>query len=151
MRRGLPVSSPWPARALVVLRVCLGIFLIAKSTGKFGWLFDSTPLTDKLTTWSAKPDAIALSRAYAHFLLPGAPIFARLALVGELGAGIALVAGFQTRAIAALAALMILNFHLATGGLVSWDFLFDPSGFVVVSALAAVALGAQHLPLSVTR
>lgn len=46
---------------------------------------------------------------------------------------------------------MILNFHLATGGLVSWDFLFDPSGLVVVSALVSLALGARDLPLSVTR
>ena len=35
------------------------------------------------------------------------------------------MAGFYTRAIAAIAALMILNFHLATGGLVSWDFLLS--------------------------
>jgi hypothetical protein len=44
---------------------------------------------------------------------------------------------------------MILNFHLASGGLVSWDFVSDPSGLVVVSALASLAIGARHLPMSV--
>lgn len=149
MRPVLPVSSPWPARALVLLRVSLGIFLIAKSTSKFGWVLDATPLTNRLVAWSANQDAIELSRSYAHLLLPGAPIFARAALVGELGGGIALIAGFQTRLVSALAALMILNFHMASGGLVSWDFVFDPSGLVVVSALATLALGARDLPLSV--
>lgn len=35
MRRSIPSSSPWPARALVLLRLSLGVFLIVKSTGKF--------------------------------------------------------------------------------------------------------------------
>ena len=62
-RRAVAVSSPWPARALVVLRVCLGAFLIAKSTTKFGWLLDATPLTTRLLAWSANEEAIALSRS----------------------------------------------------------------------------------------
>ena len=153
MRRSVSASpsSVWPARALVVLRVCLGVFLIVKSSSKFGWVLDSSPLTARLTKWMAKEDAVEVSRWYAQFLLPGAPIFARLSLIGELGGGIALIVGFHTRLIAALAALMILNYHLATGGLINFEFLSDASGLVVVSALITLALGGGGLPLSVTR
>jgi uncharacterized membrane protein YphA (DoxX/SURF4 family) len=131
-------------RALMLLRVCLGIFLIIKAIGKFGWLLDSSPLTARLTAWAAKPGSIALSRAYAELLIPAAPVFARMALLGELGGGIALIAGFKTRIVAALAVLMIVNYHLASGGLISYDFLADASGLVVVAALSALALGARR-------
>jgi hypothetical protein len=86
---------------------------------------------------------------YASALITGSALYARLALIGELGGGIALVVGFKTRIVAALAALMILNFHLATGGLIAWDFLSDASGLVVVVALIALAIGGRKLPLSV--
>ena len=149
-RRAVPAPL-WPARALVLLRVSLGVFLIVKSTSKFGWVLDSSPLTERLTKWEVNEHTIALSRWYAHFLLPGAPVFARLSFIGELGGGIALIAGFQTRLIAALAALMILNYHLATGGLVDFEFLSDASGLIVVAALVTLALGGRALPLSVSR
>lgn len=130
-------------RALVLLRICLGVFLIVKSINKFGWLLDTSPLTARLTAWAANPESIGISRAYAELLIPAAPVFARLALIGELGGGIALIAGFRTRIVAALALVMILNYHLASGGLLAYDFLTDASGLVVVSALAALAWGGK--------
>jgi uncharacterized membrane protein YphA (DoxX/SURF4 family) len=130
-------------RALVLLRICLGVFLIVKSIGKFGWLLDPSPLTARLTAWAAKPESIGISRAYAQMLIPAAPVFARMALAGELAGGIALIAGFRTRIVAALAVLMVVNYHLATGGLIAYDFLSDASGLVVVAALAALALGSK--------
>lgn len=141
--RGGGTAAGAPGRALMLLRVALGIFLIVKSISKFGWLLDPSPLAERLAAWAADPDSIALSRAYARMLIAGAPVFARLALLGELGGGIALIAGFRTRIVAALATLMILNYHFATGGLIAYEFLSDASGLVVVAALIAIALGAR--------
>jgi len=42
-------------------------------------------------------------------------------------------------------------FRRKTPGLVSWDFLTDASGLVVVTVLIALALGGRDLPLSVAR
>lgn len=132
-----------------MLRVALGVFLIMKSTTKFGWLMDGAPLIARLTAWSADPDAFWLSGSYARMLLPGAPVFARLVLFGELAGGLALLAGFWTRPVALLAMLMILNYHLASGGLVAMDFLSEASGLVVVASLLALAFGGRNLPLSI--
>ena len=144
------VASPH-ARALTLLRVAVGVFLLVKCSGKIGWIVDAEPLVSRLTRWAANEEAIGVSRWYAGLLLPGAWAFARLSFAGELGAGLALVAGFHTRVIAALAALMILNFHLATGGLISTDFLSDASGLLCVAALAALVVGGRNLPFGVTK
>ena len=130
-------------RAFVLLRIALGVFLLGKAVGKVGWLLDSAPLTQRLTAWAADPESIDISRAYARLLIPGAAVFARMALVGELGGGLALVAGFRTRIVAALATLMILNYHLASGGLIAYEFLSDASGLVVVAALVSLALASR--------
>jgi uncharacterized membrane protein YphA (DoxX/SURF4 family) len=132
-----------------VLRVALGVFLIMKSTTKFGWLMDGSPLTAKLADWAVRPEVFWLSNWYAEVLVPGAPLFARLVLFGELGGGLALIAGFWTRPVALIATLMILNYHLASGGLVAMDFLSDASGLVVVAALLALAFDGRNLPLSI--
>jgi uncharacterized membrane protein YphA (DoxX/SURF4 family) len=78
-------------------------------------------------------------------------VFARLSLIGELGGGIALIVGFQARTVAILAALMVLNYHLATGGLVNFEFLSEANGLVTVAALLTLAIGGGNLPWSVTR
>ena len=132
-----------------MLRVALGVFLIMKSTTKFGWLMDGSPLTAKLADWAVRPEVFWLSNWYAEVLVPGAPLFARLVLFGELGGGLALIAGFWTRPVALIATLMILNYHLASGGLVAMDFLSDASGLVVVAALLALAFDGRNLPLSI--
>jgi uncharacterized membrane protein YphA (DoxX/SURF4 family) len=132
-----------------VLRVALGVFLIMKSTTKFGWLMDGSPLTARLADWAVRPDVFWLSNWYSEVLVPGAPLFARLVLFGELAGGLALLAGCWTRPVALLATLMILNYHLASGGLVAMDFLSDASGLVVVAALLALAFDGRNLPLSI--
>lgn len=150
MSRGGGGGSVWGGRALVLLRVALGVFLIMKSLSKWGWLMDATPLATKLTAWSTRADVAAASRSYAHLLIPGAPVFGRLVLLGELGGGLALIGGVWTRPIAVLSALMVLNFQLASGGLLTVDFLADSSGLVVVAGLFALGLGGRNLPLSIT-
>jgi hypothetical protein len=45
----------------------------------------------------------------------------------------------------------VADYRAATSDLISWDFLFDASGPVVVFTLVALAIGGRNLPLSVTR
>lgn len=129
-----------PRAALTVLRICLGVFLTAKGLDKLSFLLDSSSLTDRLIRWSQDRESLALSRWYAEALIPAAPLFARLVLLGELGGGLALIAGYRTPVVAALCALMIVNFHLATGSLPTAEFLTDGGGFFVVATLVVVAL-----------
>ena len=82
--------------------------------------------------------------------MPGAPLFARLVPLGELAAGAALVAGYQVRLAAAVALLMILNFHFAMGILFQSAYLTNGFGLPVVGGLSALAIGAQRQPFSVS-
>ena len=153
----MPSSSPDAPQARsaqaigwLVLRVALGVFLIDKGLGKLPWLFESAPLAHRLTEWAARENVAEISRWYAHLLIGGAPLFARLSLLGELGGGVALVLGFRTREVAALSALMILNYHLASGGLIVPSFISEANGLATVGALIALAIGARNLPYSLT-
>ena len=139
-----------PGTGLAVLRICLGVFLFAKGLGKLDFLFDSTSLANRLTHWSQDEELLALSRWYSGMLIPAAPVFARLVLVGELGGGLALMAGYRTPIVASLAALMIVNFHLATGSLLTEGFLTDGSGFPLVAALMVLTLTGGDLPWRLT-
>ena len=140
-----------PGTALSLLRICLGVFLIAKGLGKLDFILDSTSLVERLVRWSHNEGLHPLSRSYSQALIPGAPILARLVLVGELGGGLALIAGYRTSVVALLAALMVANFHLATGSLFTVEFLTDANGFIAVAALIALALGGRDLPWRLTK
>jgi uncharacterized membrane protein YphA (DoxX/SURF4 family) len=83
--------------------------------------------------------------------MPGAPLFARLVLFGELASGAALVAGFRVHLAAGVALLMVLNFHFASGVMFQWGYLTNGFGLPVVGGLAALALGARRLPFSISR
>ena len=108
-------ASP-QARGLRALSVLLGVFFLFQGLGKVGWLTNPSPLTDQLTGYLE--NANAWNRAYLERVcIPGAPIFARMVLLGELATGVALISGAWTRSAAAAALLMILNFHFA-GGLI---------------------------------
>jgi uncharacterized membrane protein YphA (DoxX/SURF4 family) len=111
---------------------------------------DSEPLASRLREWlETAPRA---SRWYLETIaLPGAPVFARLVLVGELAAGAALVAGFQVRLAAALAFLMVLNFHFAADVLFHYSYLTNPYGLPVLGGLLALAIGGARLPFGLSK
>jgi uncharacterized membrane protein YphA (DoxX/SURF4 family) len=127
--------------ALVILRVSLGVFLIAKGLDKLAWFTHPAILGVKLDAFMAK--ATPLNRWWVALLLPGVALFARLVPFGELAGGLALIAGRYSRLAATLAFLMVLNFHLATGALFHRDFLTDAQGFPVLGGLLAVALAGR--------
>src|SRR5579862_7317367 len=123
---------------LCVLRVSLGIFMLAKGLDKLAWFGDANILGGKLHAFLAK--ATPGNRWWVTLLIPGTALFARLVPAGELAAGVAFIVGRYTRFAAILSFLMILNFHLATGALFRYDFLSDGQAFPVLGGLVAVAL-----------
>ena len=89
-------GSSSQGRGLAVLRILLGVFFIFEGLSKLGWLADSGPLSERLAGYLR--DAAPAARWYLETVaIPGAPIFARAVVLGELGAGMALVLGVWTR------------------------------------------------------
>jgi uncharacterized membrane protein YphA (DoxX/SURF4 family) len=146
----MSISEGSVAGGLRVLSLFIGVFLISMGFGKLGWLTDSSLLVAELRGWWG--NAPALSRWYIDTAaMPGAPLFARLVLFGELASGAALVAGFRVRLAAGVALLMVLNFHVASGVMFQWAYLTNGYGLPVVGGLAALAIGALRLPFSMSR
>jgi uncharacterized membrane protein YphA (DoxX/SURF4 family) len=137
-------SNAWGLR---VLSLFLGVFFLFMGLDKLAWLFDPGLLTKQLSEWLATGPAA--KRWYLQTVaLPGAPIFARLVLIGELATAAALLTGFQTR-LAALAGLfMVLNFHFAMGVLLQYSYLWNGYGPPVLGGLLALAIGGAGLPFS---
>ena len=137
-------------RGLTAVRICLGVFFLAEAVGKAGWLLDSSALVKQLTGWLAT--AGSYNRWYLEQVcLPGAAIFARMVLVGETATALALILGAYTRSAAALALLMVLNFHVASGTVFKLSFLNSGYGLPVVGGLLALAIGGASLPWSLKR
>ncbi len=135
------------AWGLTVLRICLGIFFLAESASKHGWFMNPGALAGQLNGWLQNPHP--WSRWYLEtVVLAAVPVFARLVPLAELATGVALVAGFWTRLAAALAFLMVLNFHVASSLLFQYRFLSSGYGLPVLGSLLALAIGAKGLPWS---
>ena len=130
-----------------VVTVCMGVFLIAMAMNKVAWLGESSLLQDRFLNW--RPTAAPVVQWYLdHVAIPGAPLFARLVPLGEMSAGIALVAGYRVRLAAALALFMIVNFQFATGAFFDTAFLRDGTGLPVMGGLLAIALDQSRPPWS---
>jgi uncharacterized membrane protein YphA (DoxX/SURF4 family) len=143
-------ASSTQGTGLTALRLFLGVFFLFEGIGKLGWLLDASPLTAQLTGYLAS--ANNWSRWYLETVcIPGAPVFARLVLFGELATGIALISGAYARVAAAVAFLMVLNIHFASGALFQYRFLTNGYGLPVLGGLLALAIGAVNLPLSLRK
>ena len=135
------------AAALRVLSMSMGVFFLFMGLDKIGWLADSGLLTTQLRGWHET--APAPSRWYLETVaMPGAPVFARLVLVGELAVGLALIAGFRVRLAAIAGLFMVLNFHFAMGVLLRYSYLWNGYGPPVLGSLLALAIGGAHMPFS---
>ena len=114
------------------------------------WLSDSTMLTRRLQEWRGMVRPLA--RWYLDTVaIPGAPIFARVVVLAELAAGTALILGVKIRLAAALALLMVLNFHLASDLVFRYNYLINAYGLPILGGLLALAVGGTRLPFSVSR
>ena len=128
--------------SLIVLRISLGVFMVAKGLEKLAWIAHPNILAGRLDAFLAK--ATPANRWWVTLLIPGAAVFARLVPFGEMAAGVSLIFGRYSRLAATLAFLMILNFHLATGALFRWDFPSDGQAFPVLGGLLAIALSGRR-------
>ncbi len=135
------------AAGLTTLRIALGVFFVFEAVNKLGWLADGGILTAQLQEWLR--NALPSNRWYLETVaLPGAPIFARLVVAGELALGLALILGVWIRVAALVGFLMVLNFHVASGRLFQYAFLTNGYGLPVLGGLAALAIGGSKLPWS---
>ena len=138
------------ARGLRVVSLFMGIFCLFMGFDKVGWLADSGILVTQLREWL---EAAAYARRWylETIAIPGAPVFARLGLVGENAVGLALLAGFRTQLAALAGIFMVLNFHFAMGVLLQFSYLWNGYGPPVLGSLLALVVGGAHLPFSVSR
>jgi len=138
------------AYGLRALGLMLGGFFIVNGLDKLAWFADSSILAQRLEGWLQ--DAVPSTRWYLETVAaPGVPLFARLVPLAELSTGVALILGFWTQLVAALAFLMVANFHFARGFFYEWEFLMDGTGLPVLGGLLVLALGGLRLPFSVSR
>lgn len=147
--KGMPTGGA-SATGMRVLAFMLGLFFIFNAVDKAAWITDGSILEERLRGWLEQGPPT--TRWYIETLaMPGVPLFARLVPLAELSVGAALILGFWTRLAAAVAFLMVVNFHLARGFIVDPTFLIDGTGFPVLGGLLALAIGGSRLPLSVSR
>lgn len=137
---------------LTIIRIALGVFFLFEGIGKLGWFVDSGILAGRFHGWLADAAAGSTSRWYLeHIAIPGTAVFARLVPIGELAAGVALIAGVWTSLAAFLAFLMVLNIHVASGALFKYAFLTNGYGLPVLGATLGLAIGGVRLPFSLRR
>jgi uncharacterized membrane protein YphA (DoxX/SURF4 family) len=145
----LQISTGSNASGLRVLSLFLGTFFLFMGLDKLAWLTDAGLLTKQLNEWLAASPAP--SRWYLQTIaIPGASVFARLVVLGELGCGAALLAGFQPRVAALVAIFMVLNFHFAMGVLLQYSYLWNGYGLPVLGGLLALVIGGVRLPFNVS-
>ena len=138
------------ASALRILSLVMGVFLVFMAIDKILWLTDTAFLTSRLYEWlqTARPP----NRWYLeNVAIPGAPLFARLVMLGELATGAALICGFRVRMAAGVALFMVLNFHFASDVLFHYSYLTNGYGPPVLGGLLALAIGGARLPFSVSK
>jgi uncharacterized membrane protein YphA (DoxX/SURF4 family) len=137
------------ARALLAVRIGLGLFFIFEFITKVGWLEDSGPLTRQLEGWLA--NAGPYNRSYVQGIcLPLAVIWARVVPIAQLLGGLAILLGAWMRPAAIASIAMVLNFHFARGAIFRQSFLNNAYALPVLGGLVALAL-CGPLPLSLTK
>jgi len=128
--------------ALLLLRVCLGVFMFFFGFDKASWLVDATPLATQLASWLL--EAPPASRWYLERIIPGAPVFARVVPLGAMVAGIALALGFWTRIAAAISLVVVLSLQLGAGSMFRYAYLMDAGGLPLVGGLLALMIGGER-------
>jgi uncharacterized membrane protein YphA (DoxX/SURF4 family) len=125
---------------LALLRIGTGLSLIMTGLQKLAWFGSSGPLEQKLADWAQHP-ANDLVAKYLAFASHHAGLFARLTVLGELGLGALLIAGFLTPLAAILAFLMVLEFQFASGSMFALTYLRGQSGLVYLLVFPVLFFG----------
>lgn len=111
---------------LAFLRIAAGLSLAGAGLHKLGW-FTHPALQDVFAQWAAKAHNPLVAK-YLALVAPHQSVLSKVVVVGELGLGALLVAGFLTPMAALLAFLMVANFHFASGQMFSLEYLTGQSG-----------------------
>jgi uncharacterized membrane protein YphA (DoxX/SURF4 family) len=143
-------ASTGSGAGLRALSVAIGTFILFMGIDKWSWLTDATVLASRFQEWLET--APAASRWYLqNVAIPGTAIFARLVPIAEMALGTALIVGLETRRAAALALIMVINFHFASDVLFHYSYLTNAYGLPVLGSLLALAIGGSRLPLSLSK
>ena len=133
-----------------ILRICIGIFFLFEGIGKIRWFTDTSLLTAQLAGWAQAVPGGSWSHLYLERVaIPYSSTFARLVPLGEITAGVAMVAGFWTPFFALVAFFMALNFQFASGALFKYSFLTSGYGLPVLGSTLALAVGGVRQPWSI--
>ena len=132
---------------LALLRIAAGVSLIGPGLHKLSW-FMKPALEPQLASWISHAPNVAVAK-YLQFLIPHSHWLARVVVVGELGLGAMLLAGLLTPLAAALAFLMVANFHFASGAMLSLDYLTGQDGLVYLLLFPVLLLGRAGLAVGV--
>jgi uncharacterized membrane protein YphA (DoxX/SURF4 family) len=133
--------------ALALLRIAAGVSILGPGLRKLSWLMKPA-LEPQLASWISHAP-IPLVSQYLHFLIPYSNLLARVVVIGELGLGTLLIVGFLTPLAAALALLMIVNFHFASGAMISVDYFTGQDGLVYLLIFPALLFGRAGAALGV--
>ena len=135
---------------LVIIRLCLGVFLIFQAVAKLRWFMDPSILDGQLSLWLMNADAGSISQVYLQRIaIPGVQLFARLVPLGEFFCGAALLAGFSTSLFALIAFVMVFNYQIASGAMFELSFLANRSALPVLGSTLGLAIGGVRLPWSI--
>ena len=105
-------------------------------------------LSEQLAGWehSVRPGSFS-AQYLQRAAIPFAGVLARVVPVGQITAGLAMIAGFWTPLFAFIALVMIVNFYVASGAIFTFGFLTNPYGLPVLGGTLALAIGGVRLPL----
>src|SRR5689334_4266122 len=129
-----------PRSLLVILRLHLGVILIITDLGK---IFGPRPFSAEMFAFISGGLKRPGFEWYHHFLsdvvVPHAALFSVLVMAGELVAGLSLLTGTMTRAGAAIAMVLFLNYMWTKG---RWFWSPDSEDAAVFFSALVVMLGA---------
>ncbi len=125
---------------LAFLRIGAGLSLLTSGLGKLAWFGSTAPLDQKLAEWAQHP-ANGFVASYLTFVSHHTGLFARLVVLGEIGLGALLIAGFLTPLAAILAFVMVAQFQLAGGQMFALSYLRGQSAFAYLLIFPALFFG----------
>ncbi|HXN81275.1 MAG TPA: DoxX family membrane protein [Myxococcales bacterium] len=132
---------------LALLRIAAGLSILGPGLQKLSW-FRNPGLEHLLASWASHTDNPAVL-GYLHILTPHAAWLARAVVVGEVGLGSLLLIGFVTPLASMLSFLMVLNFHFASGKMVSQQYLLGQDGLVYLLVFLVLLSGRAGLAFGV--
>ncbi len=130
--------SPIP---ILILRLAVAILFIHLGYTKIssGWLSNSEPLKKSLVNF--EQNAPSATKWYLdNVAKPGVDLWSKLIPLGETALGISLLLGLLVRLSTFVGILMVLNFHLTIGTLLSLNFFGSAWAIPLVASLIVLNL-----------